>query len=120
MTCEIYRESIVNKSRKDHQCNICRETIPKGSTYKSINSLFDGEFTETKVCDHCIPILEKFFDIHYGELDCGYTYEEVREDVRETVINNCSDRSECISECIKCDYAVKKYLEYEHKEFWND
>lgn len=120
MASDIYREQMIKKSRKDHQCDICRETIPKGSSYKSINSLFDGAFTETKVCEHCIPVLSKFFDIHYGELNDGYTYEEVREDVYETVRHECKDKAECISSCITCDWAIKKYLEYERKKFWND
>lgn len=120
MSSEIYREQMIKKSRKDHQCNICRETLPKGSTYKSINALFDGSFSETKVCEHCIPILEKFFEIHYDDLDDGYTYEEVREDVRETVRYECADKDKCISECITCDWAIKKYLDYKPTQFWNN
>lgn len=115
---DIYNEKIIEKARKDHKCDLCGETITKGISYKNISGLFDGHFFETKVCCQCIPVQLKFFEIHRSELYDGYDTDDVAEDVRETVRYDCKDYDECISNCITCEWAIKKYLEYEPKKFW--
>lgn len=108
---EFYNEKIVHKSRKDHKCDICDDVISAGSTYKKIAGYFDDHFFNTNVCEHCIPILHRFFDLNRDDLGNGYTYDEVSEDIWEQIGTECPDKDECIRNCIKCEYAVKKYLE---------
>lgn len=115
---DIYNEKTIHKSRKDHRCDICGETIQKGVSYKNIRGLFDGHFFETKVCNHCIPILDKFIELNRDNLDDGYRTEEVSDDVMETVRYDCKGYNECISNCVTCDWGIKKYLEYESEKFW--
>ena len=111
---DFYNEKIVKKSRKDHKCDICRDTISSGSSYKRINALFEGNVSTTKVCERCIPVLSKFFKNRYDTIGSeGYTYDDVAEDVTETIRYDCKDYDECIAECITCEWAIKKYLEVE-------
>lgn len=107
---EFYNEKIVHKSRKDHKCDICYDVIPSGSVYKKISGYFDNNFFDTNVCEHCIPILQQFLNVNIDDLGDGYKCEDVAEDIWEQIGTECPDKDECIRNCIKCDYAVKKYL----------
>lgn len=43
----------IKKSRKDHQCCQCHQTIPKGSSYTIFKGVFDGDFFENKYHAEC-------------------------------------------------------------------
>jgi len=51
--CDIYEE-IKRKANKNHVCDCCRECIEKGDEYFAINTLYDGEWSNLKVCDCCM------------------------------------------------------------------
>lgn len=40
-------------ARKDHKCDECRRTIPRGATYHYVTGLFDGSWWSVKVCARC-------------------------------------------------------------------
>ena len=41
------------KARKQHKCIECRLPIFSGETYLSIKSLYDGSWTQDKLCSGC-------------------------------------------------------------------
>lgn len=40
-------------ARKEHTCEECRRTIPRGATYRHITGLYDGGWWSAKVCARC-------------------------------------------------------------------
>ena len=71
MTAEIYNETFP-KSRKEHTCCECRETIPIGVKYNKVEGLWDGSFNTYKTCMFCYKMREKYFThgFFFGELWC--------------------------------------------------
>lgn len=63
---------VVRRSaRKDHKCNECGRTILKLETYEYTSSLFDGEFSSSKMCCHCSVAAEWLKNNCGGYLTCG-------------------------------------------------
>lgn len=48
------------RAAKDHTCEECRETIPKGAKYELYKSLFDGSWSTTRTCLSCSEIRDHF------------------------------------------------------------
>ena len=59
-SCSKFTEKIVNKARKDHECDCCGGPIPKGTSYLKHFSVFDGSVTNEKQCPACTEMVKKF------------------------------------------------------------
>lgn len=62
---------VIKKSRKDHHCWGCNETIPKGSKYKKVVT-FDGTAIDANYCEWCEEVFKRL-EYHETEdgVDCG-------------------------------------------------
>jgi len=57
---ELHSRSEVQKSRKAHRCDECRQTIDVGQPYVYERWKYDGEFVTSHVCTICDEIFTKF------------------------------------------------------------
>ena len=120
---ELHKETFIKRARHAHRCSLCHNKIEKGTPYKKLTGLCDGEFYETKICHKCEPVLTHYFHLYRDE--DTYNESDVAEDVQETVKydcpiyqNNGNSIKNCFPvKCISCDYGIAKYLEYEHNEY---
>lgn len=70
-------------AKKEHECAECRRTIRAKETYLSERFVFEGDFTNYKICSHC-EVARKWLMAECG----GTVYGGVAEDIRE----HCTER----------------------------
>ncbi len=46
------------RAAKDHRCEECRGTVPKGEQYHYLSGCFEGDFYTAKLCADCYPMYE--------------------------------------------------------------
>lgn len=61
------------KSRKEHKCCECRETINKNEMYEKVTGMWDGRISTFKTCKICKTIREDYF--------CTWNYGNLSEDL---------------------------------------
>lgn len=59
---------VVKAARKEHVCVMCRQKIAAGESYRTVSSVFEGEFSYDKVCEACYEISREF---EYHIIDGG-------------------------------------------------
>jgi hypothetical protein len=84
---DLYKETPV-RSRKDHRCSACKQTIPPKVTYWKIVVVFDGTLESLKRCSRCQKLhkhlreLGRERDMWPDErLACGKLYQDEWGDV---------------------------------------
>lgn len=63
-------------ARKDHVCCECGDAIKKGEKHEYVVGKWEGEFDYFRTCQTCKNIREDLFQ-------CGWTYGNMWEDIRE-------------------------------------
>ncbi len=87
---EFVDEVLVQKSRKDHKCDDCGDTITTGSKYMAVFGKWDGEVESFKVCRKCHYHRELIakYEIDEGcpqhTAYCGYGGTELMDHVTQT------------------------------------
>lgn len=58
------KEIIIKKTRKDHRCNLCRKTVPKGSQIQKFFTAdpHDGVYSG-RTCMECVDFVAKHPEI---------------------------------------------------------
>lgn len=69
-------------ARKEHKCGECQRKIAAGETYWRLSALYEGDFSETKMCAHCRVAADWLVENCGGFLTQG-VYEDVYEHVHE-------------------------------------
>lgn len=59
----------IKKTRKEHQCNGCREKIPAGSSAAYYSGVFEGNFFSAYLCRECDEYLTK----HLEDFEDGWS-----------------------------------------------
>lgn len=115
MSCEFYRKT-VRKARKPHRCDLCRSQIEIGETYFYESGKFEGSMFENHVCNDCNPLQEAFFRINRNDLDGGYTWDNLIDDINGIVCDDCrKENGDCefgYNETPQCNKAQKEYVEF--------
>jgi hypothetical protein len=115
MSTEFYREQ-ERKARKTHKCDLCKTQIEIGESYHYESGKFDGNIFETHICNNCKPLQEAFFTINRNDLDEGYTWDDVIDDINEIVCYDCRKESgDCefgYYEVPKCKRVKEEYLKF--------
>jgi hypothetical protein len=75
--CEFFQEREY-RARKEHHCNECYRVIKKGESYRRIVSVMYGEFSQEKMCEHCM-VCASWLTFHCR----GYVGGMIRDDIRE-------------------------------------
>jgi len=120
MSGDFWSNKKIGKTRKDHKCEFCNRTIPKGSTnilYWS--GKFGGEFQSSYGCNWCEKHEDRLVDDGYISdfWDC------IREDIFEELFIKYNYCDECESEIdadIEGDWLIFKCEEcgkVMHKEY---
>lgn len=74
-------------ARKDHRCDECDRTIPRGAAYVYVTGLFDGSWWSVKLCARCDRAWTRahdsgaLWDCHWD--DDGPSYGELAEWLKE-------------------------------------
>lgn len=55
----------IQKARKQYVCEECRKTINIGDEYARYKILYDGSWSETKVCEPCYDLGESMADLGF-------------------------------------------------------
>ena len=55
----------IQKARKPHKCLECGHTITPGQEYKRIKMLFDGFWSDDRICERCDDLQAAFADLGY-------------------------------------------------------
>ena len=75
---ELFRET-KPKARKEHKCGECYRTIEKGERYNRYSVMYEGDFSEHKMCKDCNSVAESYFNAFiFGEV-----WEYVRNEIDE-------------------------------------
>lgn len=76
--CEVWQERPVKAARKAHKCSECGRTIAAGETYRSIFTVFEGDASTVRQCQHCVVAAD------WLTKECGgYLTEGIFEDIDE-------------------------------------
>lgn len=75
----VWDETIIKRARKDHECDCCGATIPKGDSYLKHFSVFDGDVTCEKQCNACTAMVEEFTKVHGQHSNPSYMPELLHE-----------------------------------------
>lgn len=65
--CTVYEETVIKKSRKQHQCSDCGGLIGVGESYRSIFSVYEGDATTSKMCHKCQSLREGIVLVELAE-----------------------------------------------------
>lgn len=52
--------SVTIVARRDHGCDECSESIPRGAAYERVKGLWDGRWSTFKTCLSCVEIRNHF------------------------------------------------------------
>lgn len=114
MSCDFYTQKM-RKARKPHKCNLCKETIEPGQEYSHESGKFNGSIFENCLCKNCKDMQGAFFSIN-NDLDDGYTWDNVIDDINEIVCYQCrKENGDCkfgYYETPKCEKAKTEYLKF--------
>jgi hypothetical protein len=94
-----YRETIIKKTRKKHQCGFCGREIPEGKGCIENAGTFEGNFFHGHLCLPCRR------DMKGIDLSEGYSPGDYYE------------YDENMEECPKCKYYERPILDEENKEY---
>ena len=68
--CDSYPEFYCEefpKAKKEHKCSNCARTILIGEKYQKIKGVWDGEFSQYKICADCAKLQKYVFDNFHPE-----------------------------------------------------
>lgn len=80
--CNTFSSEHKHVARKAHKCSECGRPIAAGETYWRLSALFEGDFTETKMCAHCRVGADWLVENCGGFMTHG-VHEDLREHVEE-------------------------------------
>jgi hypothetical protein len=78
-------------ARKVHRCEVCRKPIRVGTRYRYASGRFDGEAFSSKTHRICGAMINALFDVDAFSHVEGYYPEEVRETMRECLLDSFRD-----------------------------
>lgn len=70
--------AVKRKARKAHKCDECRRIIAPGERYEYTTFMWEGDFTEHKICDRC-QVGADWLIKNCG----GFIYQEIDEEIEE-------------------------------------
>jgi hypothetical protein len=85
---ELFDESRIRKSRKDHKCCECGIILPKGSPYIRSVGKWNGEFDRFVTCEACHALSAYIMRISGCCHNFRMLHAEVHEAFRDGVMNN--------------------------------
>ena len=77
---EVWEETIIQKSRKDHKCSCCGTTIKSASSYLYHFDVFEGNASTEKMCMDCLSDRWKFTAEHGGYVPCPSSFTMMLQD----------------------------------------
>lgn len=100
-------------ARKKHKCILCHKTINKGDKYFYEFGKSDGYIYETKLCESCKEIYDAFANRNRGDLEDGYTMDDITEEIYDCACCDCENNKKCNinrNDIATCANAKKKYI----------
>ena len=101
------------KSRKEHRCCLCGETIVKGAEYIYISYIFDGHIYTDKLHIHCDAMWDAWIARHGNGGE--YTHEEVLEGILEDICEQICDENQLMkcsmTTSLSCELCQRKLLD---------
>lgn len=92
--CTFCEWRVVKRARKEHRCVMCVQKISVGESYRTVSSVFEGEFSYDKVCEACYEISREF---EYHIIDGGL-WTSMREEWEQGAhIQACIQRVESVA-----------------------
>lgn len=87
-------------ARKEHKCEFCHCTIPKGKRYSYETGKYDGEMFTRKLCPECNGILADYCNEHgYEEFD----WWGITDWLSDTYCYDCPNKDSCNITPEKCE-----------------
>lgn len=111
---EFYREE-TPRARKEHKCDLCYGTIPKGERYVHVVQSTDGNVFDSKYHTGCYDLVNRYVRNEGGYVDDFKEY-DVIEDIFDRVCFDCVNRTGCeipnirYYEIVTCPHVVERYL----------
>lgn len=97
------------KSRKPHKCDLCGESIPKGTEYVYVTYVYDGHIYEEHRHIHCDAVMDEAF-VKYG----AESYDECFYSIWECICEQmCTfeKRKECdLTTPLSCEICQERLL----------
>jgi hypothetical protein len=75
---ELLKDKIINKTRKEHRCIVCQDTIPTGSKMNYQVYINDGDIGIVKTCMACCDFINKHYKEIFMDSD-PVEFEQIRE-----------------------------------------
>ncbi len=95
------------KTRRDHLCSVCNETIPRGNSCMTANGCFDKEMFRIYFHHECLQML-KAFCCDTGENT--WDADDITEYLREEYCSNCKNYdNDCAGDPAICE-EIKKHF----------
>lgn len=99
-------------ARKEHKCDLCHGTIPKGERYVHITQSDCGDIFDYKYHIGCNNLVDRYVRNEGGYVD-AFDEANVIDDIQERVCCDCAHKAECglkYRQIATCPHVVERYL----------
>ena len=103
---EFYTENHIKRSRKPHQCHICKCEIPVGSSYYRESGMYEGEFFDRCTCKPCAQIRSDYMSFYEIQ---EYNTEGICIYAQDGVCHDCPQFETCIEDPLACPTVKAHY-----------